>query len=1117
MAVVGIADPLDQYVVTQLDHEPMTVVLEGAILGFATASDAAHSLQELRLRRPFIRAAIDVTEVDLDAAGEPVLGGQGTVDGVLELAAAARSGQILLTDVARQLLRSHDALPCEPHDQTAGVYRLAPSNRPTQPLALPRSLAGSDLHVFVNRYAPWLTLEHAWTATCSGERRLVLLEGQAGSGKTRLAAEFARRSVAVGGIVLYGGSTESTEVPFQPFSEALRPLFDEVVGGTIVTELDSTVYRDLALLFPWADSVVTATGASRERIPREPEADRHWAFEAVVHLLVAAGKVAPVLLVLDDLHWAQRPTVRLLEHLLRSDRLERLCILATARDESGDRTEAFITSAGRWSRVPGVERVDVEPFDEASIRRFVANATGTLVESRPPSLEPVVRRLLERTGGNAFLLAELWQHLIGTGQVRRVDDGWFPSLTNSEDTPRSVREVVSQRMARLAPADRVTLELAATIGDSFESRLLAAAARITVADALDLVARGQALGLVAEVAPTRAAFVHALVRQSIVASLAPGDRARHHLAVAQALLDMGRTEAALLARHFAAAVPLEPPSTAVRYARQAAQSSIETVAFDDAIAVLRVAEQIVDDDVSLADLLVDLAAAYARSGDAPAATRCLDDAARLARQHRHQECLVRAAKVMYEATWRGALPGGPAAALLREALAEEVSPLARCELLAGLSGALALNGDDDESRQAGDEAIELAERLAEPRLLLDAMHSRLCATVRPDSVADQLELCRRGIEVARAVGDEFSELRLLCKILLRLFVRFDRPQLADSHARLNVLATRLRQPFYLLYQAGNEATVALSEGRFADAEAAAERHREWSQVNHQGDGAYGVQMFSIRREQGRLAELRPLLELAARLPQDGMSWAPGLAVVYAEAGMPAQAGALLDRLAQDDLASVPDDSLLPGVMSFLADAAFACGHRPVAHLVLERLGPYSGLGIHVPGLACYGAVDRYLGRAYSTLGQQRAAIEAFEAALALDTATGWPTWIAHSSYALAAQLATGAGRSEWKRARVLAGEAGTIATRLGMTALAERVETLARIVPGEDAEKAGGLTKREREVLRLLSLGRSNRQIGEELHASPHTIANHVRAILAKTGAANRTEAAGWAHRHNGI
>jgi tetratricopeptide (TPR) repeat protein len=214
---------------------------------------------------------------------------------------------------------------------------------------------------------------------------------------------------------------------------------------------------------------------------------------------------------------------------------------------------------------------------------------------------------------------------------------------------------------------------------------------------------------------------------------------------------------------------------------------------------------------------------------------------------------------------------------------------------------------------------------------------------------------------------------------------------------------------------------------------------------------------------GAWAELRPLLELSTRLNGDDTSWTPGLAAVYVEAGMVDEARVLLDRLAAGHLATVPNDSLAPAVMSYLADAAFECGHQEIARQVLSRLEPYRGLAVYVPGLVCYGAADRYVGRLYSTLGQHDEAVAAFDAALELDQRTGWSTWIAHSQFALAQQLATIARRAELERARTLLLDAGATAASLGMSELSRRVaarlETLPTTPPGQrrpDAARVRG-------------------------------------------------------------
>ncbi|MEA3215580.1 MAG: hypothetical protein QOJ19_1736 [Acidimicrobiia bacterium] len=1119
IAVVCVADPLTEDELAELVSPPSGMLPGRGVLAFPTSTTAARTMQHFRAQRPFVRAAIDVGEAPVDADGRLVLSGMTAATRALELASAAQSGEVLVSDIGYMLLARSPDLHCEPCAALVGTHRLVPLSQASVPLALPKPLALASRHPFVNRYSPWLALERCWAAVTGGERRSILLEGEAGSGKTRLVTEFARRVTTSGGVVLYGGSTAAVELPFQPFSEALRSAFDQLADTTPGGLISNAARHDLGLLFPWA----SPTGPSHRPpdeswtagLPRGPESDRHWAFEAVVDLLVALNGRGPVLFVLDDIHWAQRPTLRLLEHVLRSGRVDRLCVLATTRSTPSDRTDAFSDALSTLVRLPGVERVELERFDEMGVRRFVANVTGTLAETLPRPLEAVVRQLVERSGGNAFLLAESWQHLVDTERVRRENRQWAVGVLHASDTPRSVREMVSHRVARLPDRARRTLEVAACVGMSFDVRIIARAAHEDVDSVLSFAADAVGAGLLAELSPGRFGFVHSLVRQSLEDSLSTIDRARHHLAVAAALHTRGQGEAAILSRHYAAAVPLEPPSTAVRYAREAARRSLQTVSFDDAIAVLHNAFAVADDDLDRADLLVDLAAAYARSGDSAAAARCCQEAADLARDTGDTQRLVRAAQTMSEATWRGALHGAPAAAMLREALAVETDPVARCQLLSALSGALALCGEDDASRQASDAALSLAATLNQPRLLLDAIHSRLYATVLPDNVDDQLALCQRGIEVAVRERDEFSELRLICKAVLRLFVRWDPASLAGYHARIRILVDRFRQPYYLLVHAGNETTFALAEGRFDDAEAAAEQYRTWSEVNHQDDGTYGIQMFSIRREQGRLAELRPMLELAARFGHDS-SWAPGLAAVYTEASMGADAAALLDRLASDGLASLPKDSLLPGVLSYLADAAFECRHRGIAQLVLPLLEPYSGLLVYVPGLVCYGAADRYLGRLHSALGDRDAALAAFEAALELDQRTGWTTWIAHSQHALGAHLMTMSRRPDIARGRELLGEALQTASSLGMVALQRRAANLLERLADSPADLPGSLTPREREVLGLLAEGRSNRQIGEALHASQHTIANHVRAILAKTGASNRTEAASWAHRQGG-
>jgi DNA-binding CsgD family transcriptional regulator len=208
-------------------------------------------------------------------------------------------------------------------------------------------------------------------------------------------------------------------------------------------------------------------------------------------------------------------------------------------------------------------------------------------------------------------------------------------------------------------------------------------------------------------------------------------------------------------------------------------------------------------------------------------------------------------------------------------------------------------------------------------------------------------------------------------------------------------------------------------------------------------------------------------------------------------------------------------SLWVASLTYLTDACAAVGDAELAALVYPELAPLAGGVVEIGhGVACYGAADRYLGLLAATLGDPDRAVEHFEQALAFNRAMGASTWVAHTLYAYGRTLrARGRDRDD-ERASALLTEAATLAERIGMPMLLARARALggrldrARTPPDD-------LSSREVDILRLVALGRSNREIGLELSISGHTVANHVRAILRKTGAANRTEAAGYAYRHS--
>jgi DNA-binding CsgD family transcriptional regulator len=268
-------------------------------------------------------------------------------------------------------------------------------------------------------------------------------------------------------------------------------------------------------------------------------------------------------------------------------------------------------------------------------------------------------------------------------------------------------------------------------------------------------------------------------------------------------------------------------------------------------------------------------------------------------------------------------------------------------------------------------------------------------------------------------------------------------------------------------------------------------------------------MFGVRREQGRLAELAPVIRILAGGAERAGPWRPGLAVVLAELGMEREARRELSRIAAEGIDGY-QASLWLATLTYLTDACAAVNDEGMAAIVYPELEPLAGTNVMIGHLvACYGAADRYLGMLAALLGDPDRAEEHFEQALEENRRMGASTWVAHTAYEYGRFL-LGRGRGARDHAQALLAEAVGLAERIGMEALLGKIRLLG--VPTSDV-LPGGLSPREAQILKLVARGLSNREIGRELTISEHTAANHIRNILRKTDCANRTEAASYAHR----
>jgi DNA-binding CsgD family transcriptional regulator/tetratricopeptide (TPR) repeat protein len=970
---------------------------------------------------------------------------------------------------------------------------------------------------FVGRSAELAALR-ALVQREAGERgRLALLGGEAGSGKSRLVRELAHEVAREGVLVLYGACDAVVHTPYRPFAEAL----DQLVRG-----LDPDVLRadlgsaggELTRLLPDLPARVSGLPAP---VAADPDTERHRLHTGVADLLAAAGRRQPLLLVLEDGHWADTPTLVLLRHLARATSEARVLVLTTFRDTEADIPAALADALADLRRSDEVLRVRLSGLSEDDVGDFVRRAGGGEIDPAEPELS---RELRDLTEGNAFLLCELWRALVETDSFA-IEDGTLRLTRPLREiaTPQSVREVASQRLSRLDPASRDLLELAAVAGPEFELDVLRRAAPVEL-ERIDALEPAMRSGVIEELPFPALAyrFTHELVRRALYDRLSVLRRAELHLRIAKALesVDQPRQGRLLagLAHHFAAAAPIGGPARAVEYNLLAAKAASAALAYDEATVRLHTALQLgVQDERQRAETLLDLGTALFRAGRSLDSLQSFRRAAEIARDLGEGELLARAAIGFETSCWRPGLTDEGARELLQEAsaaLALKDSTL-RVGLLASLARALELEGDSDQGALARADAIAMARRIDDrPRLATALMgvywaRTGIYRAGATESLEEILEMLGEARDLAESMGDVEGQAEARQWRFSTLMALGEIAPASEELAVVLDIAKHTRQPFILHVAEHYRSALALLEGRLREAEAAAEHSREWGQLltGRDASGVYGIQMFGVRREQGRLSELAPVMRVLAAGDRGGGAWRPGFAAMLAELAMEDQVRGELDRVGAEGLARLREGLWLAS-LTYLADAASAIAHQEVAALVYPVLAPLAGSNVMIGhGVACYGAADRYLGMLAATLGDIDGATRHFEVALDLNRQMGADTWLAHTTYQYGRMLL---GQRDFDHGERLLAEAALLAETVGMPTLLARARAL---VPVSSPPLPDGLSIRELDVLRLMARGLSNREIGATLFISEHTAANHVRSILRKTACANRTQATAYAYR----
>jgi class 3 adenylate cyclase len=865
--------------------------------------------------------------------------GLGFVDlGVHELKGFAESWRLFALDVAT-VLGDGQAEP-------VGSEPLVPGRGGTG-VPFPGLLSVGRATGYVGREALRQRLDEARRQAAAGACRAVLLRGEPGVGKTRTAAEVAQAAFSEGAIVLYGRCDEDMAAPYQPFTEALDWYTAHVAQPVLGRHPG-----ELSRLQPLLGSRVAELPAPMSSDPRSEE---YLLFEAVRSWLVELSRQQPVVLVLDDLHWASKPVLLLLRHVLRAAVAEddgvRLLVLGTYRDTELGPSHSLAGVMADVRRLPGVEQFTVVGLSVVEVTELVSQAAGH-------DLDDDSRRLAEtlhaETEGNPLFVGEVLRHLVEIGMVRRQDDRWVVADSGTLAVPEGVRDVVGQRLGRLSMRANELLSVAAVLGPDFDVELLAdlqGAPEDSLLDALDEAVQA---GLVQETGADRYRFAHLLVRATLSEGLSATRRRRLHRRVGEALQKLRPEDVVALAYHFSQAGPDgDGVSRAVRYGLVAAEQALQARALGDAEVRFRQVLRLLDEPASSGAservaTLCGLGEAQRDQGNPQFRTTLLE-AARLANASGDVPLLVRAAL----ANSRG-LPSVIGAVdadrvAITEAALESVGPqptAERARLLAHLAAELCFAGDDQRRVALSDEAEGIAREVGDSGLLAWVLNRTGYAAFAPDRVERLVARGEEATQLSDAAGDPAQ--RVLSRYYWSgaLLTAGDLPafrEVTESMLAVSSDTAPTLQWFARICQA----RLALLDGRLEDARRINDDALRQAQDLGEADGAswWGSIAMPLAILRGDTAAVIDAIGDFSNQYPEHPGWWVTHAVTLAMAGRLQEAREVLAKRSPD-----PDElirNVFPFWVSVLAWAPFCLDEAGLAARIAATLHPYRGYWAHV--------------------------------------------------------------------------------------------------------------------------------------------------------------------------
>ena len=607
---------------------------------------------------------------------------------------------------------------------------------------------------FVGRRVEFDKLVARLDAIAGGTGTLVLLGGEPGVGKTRLSEELLAEARQRGMLALTGHCYEEGQAPFAPFIEILEQLLREMPVGVLRDALGEDA-ADLTRLVPKIRSVLNDVPEPAEL---EPEQQRRVLFNAVLDLFRRLSARQPVVLLLDDLHWADEATVGLLQHLV--PHLSDLALLGvgTYRDVELDVGKPFEKAMATLVRQKQAVRVPVRRLPETA----VAELLTALGNSEPPA--SLVEAIFQETEGNPFFVGEVFHHLSEEGKLFDESGAWKPDLTVDElDVPEGVRLVVGRRLERLSEATPTMLTSAAVVGRRFDLTLVEALGDVDSEAFLAAIEEAEAAQLIASERPGRETtyvFTHELVRATLLGALSLPRRQRSHARVADAIeavytSDLPR-HASALARHLYEAGAAADETKTVRYLTLAADQALETGGFEGALRNIERALPLVRDERHETRAALLLKRGMARRGMGQWLEAIPDMEATLSLYERLQDdgaIATVCVELAYLYVWM--MRPVPATAILRrglEALSLEPS-VDRCRLLGYLALTLGMECDFELADSARREADAMYAVVADDRVEGETLLLRAFFFLTTNRRHEHMDAIHRALPLLRAAGD----------------------------------------------------------------------------------------------------------------------------------------------------------------------------------------------------------------------------------------------------------------------------------------------------------------------------------------------------------------------------